>query len=197
MIALGNDVVDLSWSPKNGQAYFIKLASFAFSECEYYHFANRISINDRIMMLWSIKEASYKSAVKLGLADRFNPKDFVIREIEMIKGLIYSKIQRADTILVGRTVMEHDKIHTITIHEDCEFSEVRFNDEWITSSDYSEQHVAVRDLVKKDGYCQDMDTISFSKNKEGIPFVLNNGELLKVDISFSHHGNLVGYGMKT
>ena len=196
MIALGNDVVDLSLLPRNGQAFYTKLGSYAFSEIERFKLASYLCTNEGIMLLWSIKEASYKSAMKLGFTNRFKPQDFAIRNVEMNQGFIYSRIEYLSNVFRGKSVFELNKIHTITIHEDYNFNEVTFSDEWITSTNYTDQHLAVRNLIVKDAFFESQGSISFSKNDSGIPFILGSGDRLAAEISFSHHGNLVGYGLK-
>jgi len=195
MIALGNDVVDIDWDPKNGNQYFDRLASYAFSIPEQHQLSLYLSTNEGIMLLWSIKEACYKSAVKLGHSGRFNPREFSIRNIEKNDGFFYSDICQANNCLKGRSVIEEGKIHSITISKQHHFEEVKVNDERISSDNYNEQHQAVRNLLRKDLSFWHDGPITFSKNVAGVPFVLADGEALETDISFSHHGKVVGYAL--
>lgn len=193
MIALGNDVVDLNWHPRNGQRYFDKVASYAFSTFENSTFSKYILTREGNMLLWSIKEACYKSAVKLGSAKQFIPKDFAISNIELRDGFFYSTINHTENTLLGRSVILKSKIHSVTIHKSYDFDEIAVNDQSIATDNYSDQHQAVRNLFRKNFSNKHDLSVTFSKNALGVPFVLLEGVVLSLDISFSHHGKMVGY----
>jgi len=190
MIALGNDVVDLNWHPKNGIRYFDRLASYAFTSTEHGKLSKYISTTEGKMLLWSIKEASYKSVVKLGCSSRFIPKDFYLKGIELKQGFYYSTICHGDNCLISKSIVEKDKVHSITVNASSDLDQVTFNDQLILTDNYSEQSKSVRSLFKKD---LSNPSISFLKNELGVPYVMLDGSISSMEISFSHHGKVVGY----
>lgn len=192
MIALGNDVIDLDWHPKNGNKYFNRLASYAFTLSEHNELSEYISTTAGKMLLWSIKEASYKSATKLGCSSRFIPKNFNIKELEVKRGFFYSTISYKSNCLKGKSVVKNNKVHSITVHESSNLDSISFNDHLISSDKYSEQSKTVRHLLKNDLF---NDSITISKNERGVPYLILGGDASSMEISFSHHGKVVGYAI--
>ena len=195
MNSLGNDVVDLSWSPKHGDLYFKKLQSYAFTTSEK-KIATGLSFADGARLLWSIKESCYKSAVKCGSTDRFKPKDFEIVQFEATDAAIFCIVNHNGQQYKSESkTISTDVIHTVSLSIDENFKEVITQSRVIKSIDYSSQSTSVRDMAKEylSGYYS--ESISFSKNEWGIPIVEMDGLPTAIDISFSHDQQKVGFAL--
>lgn len=195
MNSLGNDVVDIKWSPKYGDLYFEKLYSYAFLASEK-KMVDGFSLANGAHLLWSIKESCYKSAVKSGIMDRFKPKDFEIVQLAEIKAVVYCIINHN-----GRQYKSESKttsaeaIHTISLSIDKDFKKVITRSDVIKSTDYASQSMSVRDMAQ--GYLSEYysESVSFSKNERGIPLVEIGGLPTQIDISFSHDQQKVGFAL--
>ncbi len=194
MIALGNDVIDLCWSPKHGASYFNRLKSYAFSAPEL-QMVSDYSLNYGTRLLWSIKESCYKSVIKNGFVGRFVPKDINIESIEFSKDLVKCTICHDSVKYHSHSFVNSKQIHTVSlpIHEN--FNSVVTGTAIIESNNYSSQTKEVRKLANECLSMYHSGTIAFCKNENGIPFVKIDGLRSEVEINFSHDENIVAFAL--
>jgi len=193
-MSVGNDVIDLNWNPKHGEAYFRKLRSWAFALSEQKLVAD-YPTKVGSMILWSIKEAAYKSSIKCGNRGRFVPEEFHIELVARKKHLVQTTVTFSGEKFKSETVISGEVIHSVTILAEDNFESFTYNSEKISSDNYLEQSEKVRNSLAKQLNHKYKGSITFSKDNSGIPNVLENGNSLKKDISFSHHGHVVAYAM--
>jgi len=108
-VKIGNDIIDLSyWLPLNKASnprYIDKICTK--KEKQTLAFAKNPNL--MLMQLWSMKEAAYKVAIKLGAKRAFIPKRLECRIIDERRGLVCSEWGEMETDTEGNA----NYIHTI------------------------------------------------------------------------------------
>lgn len=191
---LGNDIVDLQWSPKHRALYFQRLKSYAFSSPELSCLPCE-SFNEGLRLLWSVKEACYKSAMKNGCSDRFIPQDFVVESIVKNEKLTCCTISHSGEHYKSQSYSNSDHIHSVAIPIKMDFEDVIVGSTVIDSTDYESQSRSVRDLTSNRLSTFYSGEISYRKDERGIPYVHVEGSRTEIDISFSHDQNVVGFAL--
>ena len=192
---LGNDIVDLQWSPRHGASYFEKLKSYAFSSSELNLLSCNDSYNKELRLLWSVKESCYKSAMKNGCSDRFIPRHFVIDSIKKNDQLTTCTASHSGTLYKSRSYANAKYTHTVALPADVTFDEVVVRSSVIELAEYKYQSRRVRELASNHLATVLTGDVDFGKNEQGIPFVNLEGSLTEIDVSFSHDKNVVGFAL--
>jgi hypothetical protein len=176
MIALGNDVVDLSWRPHHPNRYYDRLLIYAFPEMD----PNLSPVQWR--QLWSIKEAAYKTSVKLGNENTFKPSEFTVENYgdDSHSGIINWK----QHTLYYKTELRDSYCHSFTFVRDPDEVNIRISQ---TRKRYFHQHHRARILAME--MCG--HDVMIIKSPKGIPLLIQNSKLLEKEISIAHEGSQV------
>jgi len=182
MIALGNDVIDLSWQPNNGTQYFDRLRKYAFLHKEEAWFEYFDCTHTCVFWLWSVKEAAYKTSLKLGNHNAFRPKDYQV--------LIREDIVEVGEVVWGGTVLSFNStfhknfIHTITYAQ--AISGIIEDVERCGTGYLEQSSQARRQLVS-----HIQPTSEVRKDSRGITHVYWDSKKLDKEVSISHHEHFV------
>lgn len=187
MIALGNDVVDLNEAPKNGEAYYARLTSYALNHSE----LKLLRQDDHLTLrlIWAIKEASYKSSNKTGNLRKFNPKDFIVDLIEGSGKHVSGYVTHENSKLNFRGKVADDFIHIVAYRN---LQNVIFQEGEIPISGSLKQSTAVRNLIQEaveGDFC-------IQKDVNGIPWMICS-DRKRTEISLSHHGRFGAWAIAT
>lgn len=182
MIALGNDVIDRSWQPNNGTKYFNRLRKYAFLHKEEAWFEYFDCTHTCVFWLWSVKEAAYKTSLKLGNHNAFRPKDYqvTVREDTVEVG----EVLWGEILLSFNSTFHKNFIHTITYAQDINGI---IEDVEKCGKGYLEQFAqARRQLVS-----HLPPTSAVRKDSMGVPHIYCDKEKLNKEVSISHHEHFV------
>lgn len=191
MTAIGNDIVDLN-CVSDSSKYIDRLLKYAFRTSEINYLVDtEKSISSWIF--WSLKEASYKSAVKLGLQDRFSPKNFEVEITSLNRTQIKSVVKFDGHHFFGSSDSQDKFIFSNTSKSKSItnfYSEV-----FPTKDDYQSQSELIRlELLNNLERKLNLKHLSVTKNEELIPIIIDrNSNIIDIDLSLSHHGNFTSF----
>jgi phosphopantetheinyl transferase (holo-ACP synthase) len=188
MIALGNDVVDLNEVPRNGERYYQRLIQSAFIPEELDDLPAHLSLQLKCALLWSAKEAAFKSIKKLKLVSDFTPKDIHVRFLRFDLSEAIGRVHAYGTDLHLRVAFNENWVHTLTQLRDdlLEASQVVACD-----ANYLAQFTEVRNAALRDFAMAD----EVAKSTEGVPILKARGKKLSNELSLSHHGHFAAYAI--
>ncbi len=215
MISAGNDIIALRSVSKqhvNKERFYSKILCKA--EQEFYHQQafNKISFDNFIWLLWSIKEAAYKFLKRHNANLIFSPPKFTVRSIHFPASagmkFINDHLENIDVgeedfytgrvafegaILYYRSVVHNEFISTV-VNNTEDFSKIYWGVKTTNDSSSSDQSKEVRSfLLKKLNYFFPDDLIQIEKHPIGYPILLSKKEVISIPVSFSHHCNLIAY----
>ncbi len=193
---LGNDIIDLSEGRKHRPAYYARLRKLSAFDHEW-DAADFLTDIDRLWLLWSIKEAAFKAAVKLGWDTRFSGKHFPVDQL----------IRRNEDVSSRVTSMEHSlfvvsRIEPLYIHSYVEVPDRHVSMEVLSlgEADYPNQSMAVKQkaiLQLSEQLNIDSQRITIAKDSQEIPLFHCDEQPMNVDLTLSHHGNFGAYAFAT
>ncbi len=186
MIAVGNDIVDLTKVNNNPQ-YISRLLNYAFNQEE----ANLVTTDlTKTWTYWSAKESAYKSSVKRGNRQRFRPKDFLVSDTGQ-------NILRVITPEYGHfelsSQITEKYVYTVSQYFNSSIQSRIFKTHFSQQSDIS--------LKLKDKLITEICNLAgeskgetrIEKDEFLIPHVMVGNQKLDYDISLSHDGNFMAF----
>ena len=187
MIALGNDVVDLSIAPKNGWNYFKRLKSYAFfdEECQLKE-SKDVSTKAFMQTLWAMKEAVYKSSVKEGNRRRFVPKDFLISSWVKSTEQISASVHWGSVSFNAIATLTSDYVHVLSKLPE---SKLDFKYEVRTCERTPSANLRRALIECHPGY-------QVNKDENGVPWLISTHGITK-EVSISHHGRFVAFAFQS
>ena len=187
---LGNDIIDTAKALTNFKNKKTRLHSYSLSLSEKKRFEKLLEEDIYFWLIWSMKEALYKSYVKAGLRERFAPKTIEVLSIakQSAKHLAGHGFFNNALYHICSTINDIS-IHTIAYQGQAEVIQVERK---INNKDYTSQHQAVRRLALEQLPTTKEKIWSIKKDFNQIPYLLLNGNRCHHEISLSHHENIVG-----
>ena len=188
MIALGNDVVDLHETPRNGDKYYYRLIQTAFTSDEMDQLPGNFTLKLACAVLWSAKEAAYKSLKKLGLVQDFNPKDIRVHSLGIHPTEIEGVVTYKEISLKLKISYNEDWVHSTTFfaERDRKWAVVRCD------NNYRAQTLAARKAALEHYHLADK-----IDKTDGIPVLMADGKRLPNELSLSHHGQFAAFALES
>lgn len=194
---IGNDIIDLDEASKHRPQYYERLKRSSLAEDEW--LLNDLpNGNTGLWLLWSLKEATYKSLVQ-GDWDgrRFYPNDFHVTSLKQNTNDFIGEIVFNNRVVRTTTSIQNKFLHTVTLPENDFTTRSAYFE--CPGDDYEHQSGEVRNQAigaLADSLNLDSGLISIEKNEDQVPqFYLNEAYLSFVDLSLSHHGRYGAYAM--
>jgi hypothetical protein len=191
---LGNDIVDIAKTHHYDSAYYQRFNRFAFGK-ESEQIVSALVSNKRMSwVLWSIKEAVYKTSVKHGNREGFNPRGIAIEHI----------VEKEEDRWIGGAILDDSHYQTVTtannkyIHTVCTTDTLSYVDQVVklirsdTVYQSSEVRVSLIQSIAARKNWREKD-ISIKKNHLGIPKIYYKNSDTAIDVSLSHHGFYCAY----
>ena len=190
MIALGNDVVDLTEAPRNGENYYHRLIQVAFSSQEMDQLSSRFSLEIKCAILWSAKEAAYKSLKKCGNTMEFSPKEMSVlvpnQDGLELQGIVQTKEHK----FVLSTSISEGWVHSLT---------------YLMSADVptfqviacEKDPVSQSRIVREQALHHFKSADAIEKNQQGIPQFFRQGVLVPNELSLSHHHQVAAFAFQS
>jgi phosphopantetheine--protein transferase-like protein len=185
---IGNDIVDLKQIASNWKRP--RFLEKVFTQEEQQLICSSENQHQMVWLLWSMKEAAYKTHMQQYGGRFFNPKRLVCELISEDKGIV--KID-SDIYFSDSTITE-DYIYTIAKRD--------HNQEVTTSifrsepSPYSIQSDVLKWCVLQsisETKNLDVKVLSIKKTEIGVPEVFMNSEKLQIPFSLTHCGRFSGF----
>lgn len=176
---VGNDIVDLNvaktesnWKRKG---YLDKIYTLAEQDL-----ITRANDPDRMVwILWTMKEAAYKANNRITSVREYAPSKIQCEIIQILDNIYYGKVQYSGRNYNSKTTVCEDYIHTVALFETDDFSTINEINVRNYPKDYEQ-------YLKQNNYLAPLELLT--KNKIGIPSILNVEEGSEKPISISHHG---------
>jgi phosphopantetheinyl transferase (holo-ACP synthase) len=216
LISIGNDIVDLNkTNPERTKQEKFYSKIICKQELELFNKFNDndISFENYVWLAWSVKESVYKFYKRNNAEALFSPTKIVIQNIELPEARIalnFGKEQLEETnlrkqkcyrceiifdsyVFYSRTYVYKEIIFTVVNNEDC-FDDIFWGIKFIEYDDYAYQSKAINDFtLEKMQQIFENKNLKITKHKIGYPEVLEHKQIA---VSFTHHGNFVGYAFK-
>lgn len=188
MIALGNDVVDLHETPRNGDVYYYRLIQTAFLSDEMDQLPGNFTLKMACAVLWSAKEAAYKSLKKLGVLEKFIPKGLHVHSLSFHASEIEGTVSYNDLSLKLKVSFNDDWVHSTTFmtERDRKWAVVRCD------KNYRAQGLAARKAALEHYHLADK-----IDKTEGIPVLMADRKRLPNELSLSHHGQFAAFVLES
>jgi len=189
---LGNDIVEITKALSNFKNTKARLYNYSLSSTEKKRFAKLLEDDRCFWLLWSMKEALYKSYVKAGLRERFNPKTIEISSIARQSSKHFTGFALYNKTLYNiSSSIDDTSIHSISYQKQKQQSIIQAQKK-IDNNDYNSQHQEVRRLVLEQLPNERQNVWRIKKDVHQIPYLLHNDNRCHHEISLSHHENMVG-----
>ncbi|MDC7998507.1 4'-phosphopantetheinyl transferase family protein [Gilvibacter sediminis] len=117
---IGNDVVDLSLSAFDSERRFWRYSQKVCSRIELNQFGQFESKQQSLWRFWSLKEAAFKAAVRLGYQGLFRPAKIQVELLDSVRAIIQFDQYR----FKGKTHIELQQLWSDVILEDAEFKSI-------------------------------------------------------------------------
>jgi len=179
---IGNDIVDFNTAALQSNWQRKGFSEKLFSENEQSLILNSQFPERKLWLLWAMKEATYKAHQRrFNLPRSFNPKQFNCEIIAVDTPSVFGKIQIRDCSYYTQTFIGEDHLHCIS----SQFQHKKTVQKILTHSTDIKQELilAVSELKKLP-----QTKISIKKDRDFIPYLMCDGDKIKCDFSFSHHG---------
>lgn len=216
MISIGNDIVALNKTnperTKQERFYFKILSE---PEVELFKNINTdiLSFQNFVWLAWSVKESVYKFYRRNNAKVLFSPTKIVTQKVEapfqqqalkfnnkQLERISFDKeicfcceVQFDSAIFYTRSIVFDDIIFSVANNKNC-FENIYWGIKVIHDDSYQTQSSEVRKfaLNKLNKYFSG-ETLSIERTLAGYPMLVQQNVL---PISFTHHGNFVGYALK-
>ena len=210
-MSIGNDIIALkliNQSRTIQQKFYSKI--IAHSEFELYqsNLSPSLLFEHFVWLAWSAKESVYKFYKRNNSETSFSPIKIVINKIDIPIQILQSFQQQTEAIsfckeecycceinfntytFFTRTLLQDDLIFTVANNAN-DFENIYWGIKIIDDDIYTNQSESVRKFIlKRLNSVLLNDKLSVEKSDIGYPFLKQQKHL---PISFTHHGNLVGY----
>ena len=220
MISAGNDIVSLTATNvirTKSPAFYSKIISPA-EKMLFETLDQEVLPFDRfVWLLWSVKESAYKYLQRLDAGIVFTPVKFEVRSITIPsaysytasgaeeingRGFAETKTFNAEVIFAGkklfsRIIIHHEFVSSVVNHND-DFEAVYWGIKRIDDTSYKHQSAAVRGFALN---CfreiSGLQHLAICKNKDDVPVLMNDNDLLETPISLSHHERWVAFSFQS
>lgn len=194
---IGNDIIDLEEASKHRPQYYKRLKTSGFTEDEWL-IHDLPHGNVGLWLLWSLKEATYKSLVQDDWdGRRFYPKDFCVTSLKQNTNDFTAETVFKNRVVRTTTSIRKTFLHTVTQPEND--LKTRLECFECSGDDYEKQSGSVRNkaiAALAESLDIEVSNISIKKNEDQVPqFFKNEVYLSSVDLSLSHHGRYGAYAM--
>ncbi|MFA6085035.1 4'-phosphopantetheinyl transferase superfamily protein [Mucilaginibacter sp.] len=215
MISAGNDIVSIAAinTVRTKQPAFYKKI-LSEKEIAQYHqaYADAISFEIYVWLLWSIKESAYKYLQRLNPELVFSPTRFIVNNLRkpeqplteslgssqleargLNKGAWTGLISYDSSILHSQSVTYPDTIHSI-VNNSKSFENVYWGMKTIADTDPASQSAAVRIfLLDKLDSLFNNRKLQVDKSVHGIPLISDGQNQMQLPVSLSHHEQFLAY----
>ena len=188
---IGNDIVDLGLAQKASdwkrKGYLTKI----FTPLEQKLIEESKDSFKMLWRLWSMKESGYKLYLQSGGKPFYNPTKIECRLCSISDGSIQIGSFRAETRTKATAsyLYSNAKLNFQASYQERVFSIEQKNHKEISNH----CHMEILRLVSQH-MAKDLETLELKKAISGAPYILDQGQVLPVSISLSHHG---GYALIT
>jgi phosphopantetheinyl transferase (holo-ACP synthase) len=213
MNSTGNDIVSLNAiniSRTRQQRFYSKILA-AFESTLYNQHQTKITFENFVWLLWSVKESAYKFLQRNNPGLVFSPTRCVVTQLEIpaeyqiiksitptLEGIGFddqpvfkSIITFGFETLYSRSIIDRDFIFSV-VNRDNDFDNTGWGIKRIDNACSDSQSAEVREfLLEKLKNVLPSNNLQIIKNSHGCP-ILVNGEI-NIPISLAHHGNWVAY----
>lgn len=194
---VGNDIIDRDEASKHRPQYYQRLKTSSFTEDEWL-LDDLPQTTDGLWMLWSLKEATYKSLVQ-GEWDgrRFNPMDYTVTSLKPYANDFIAEITFRNRMVRAITSLQKQFLHSVTQPENGLVS--LFETFECPSMEYDQQSYFTRERAIRflsDRRNIPIESLEIMKNEDQVPQFFQDGQLIEnVDLSISHHGRFGAFAM--
>lgn len=216
MTSTGNDIIALqliNTERTRRKSFYSKILSG--KEIALYNelYANFISFENYVWLLWSVKESLYKFCKRNNTQLLFSPTGICLQKMDfpanskdlkdhvvMQEGLSFlseacycSQVEFGSNIYYARSIMTRELIYTV-VNDENEFRDIYWGIKPVDSEAYEVQAAAVRSFaLNKLKTLFSGEDFKIEKNAAGYPLVVQHPQ---IKISFSHHGRFVAYALR-
>lgn len=194
---IGNDIIDLDEASKHRPQYYERLKRSGFTEDEWL-LKNLPEGNVGLWLLWSLKEAAYKSLVQ-GDWDgrRFFPNDYSVTSLKQVTNDFIAEIVFKNRVVRTITSIQKQFLHTVTQPENDLKTRTAYFESPDSDYEYQSREVRIQAIhAISQSLGSDPRFITIQKNEDQVPqFYVNGVFLSSVDLSLSHHGRYGAYAM--
>jgi phosphopantetheinyl transferase (holo-ACP synthase) len=216
MISAGNDIVSFAATnpERTKQPQFYNKILNQTETVKYEElYSTLLPFEVYIWLLWSVKEAAYKYLKRLDAGLVFSPTKFIIDQLlqpacPLVKnfgeipiegaGFDNSKtwagvVNYGSHTLYFRSLLYSEMVHSVVNHSGC-FDDVHWGIQTIHNTESSNQSEAVRVFLLERLQSNFTGRIlEVGKDPQDIPVALVDQGKIQLPVSFSHHGQFVGY----
>lgn len=216
MISTGNDIVALQLidvERTRKKSFYSKILSSQEILLYPQVYANSISFEHYVWLLWSVKESVYKFCKRNDPQLLFSPTSINLLQLDLpiaqqaitggitaYEGLSFSKetcycsqVNYGTGIWYARSFITNELIFTVVNDED-NFQQIYWGVRAVENEVYETQAEAVRSFtIEKLRKIFPSDDLCIEKNAAGYPEI---AEFPQIKISFAHHGKFVAYSLK-
>ncbi len=180
---LGNDIIDLKLALKRRNAENPRFLKKLFCQAEIHQIINSLEPEIQLWILWSMKEAVYKSHQRKNyLLRKFNPKAF---SCQFNTALQIGKVRVNNTDYDTVTEVKEDYIHTKCFENTKDYFSVVDH-----AVSFSKQKMLEHIEVVTGS---NLTNFFLIKNRLGIPSLYNDNLKIDIPLSLSHHGNFSAF----
>ncbi len=198
MISIGNDIVSLKAIDKNRtkeKRFYSKILSD--SELKFYHqkLSEKISFENFVWLLWSVKESTYKFFKRKHHELVFNPRKIIIQGIKFsdYNTFCTTTIYFENNFFYARSIVKDEFIHTV-VNDENNFEKIYCGIKSIDDCSNENQSKEVRSfLLNELKTFYPLNTLKIDKHPSGYPFLLKDEKETSIPISISHHKNFIAY----
>lgn len=185
---IGNDVVDLELAKKQSSWERKGFLERVFTPSERISIGTAGDLHLRVWLLWSMKEAAYKAHQRLfNLPRKLNWQEQRC-EIFSFEPTIASGVVRIGT----ETYFTHSTIKKKAVLSSAVYQkEVPVRTRFFEGSASDMKTLFLREFSKE--FTLNINDLSLTKNKEGIPLLLYQNEYLNTAFSFTGHGSFAAF----
>jgi phosphopantetheinyl transferase (holo-ACP synthase) len=199
MISTGNDIVALTAinvARTKQPKFYSRIITSGEQEFYYSYLQDQLPFEHFVWLAWSLKESAYKYLKRFEPRLIFSPSKMRVVELKPAAGQFYGAVRFGDQLLYSQSVVNSDFILS-TVNDTADFSEIYWDVRKIESSDPASQSRAVREfLLENLGEILPDCKLQIGKNPHGWPLIFDEGEVLPIPVSFTHHGHFVAYSFQ-
>jgi phosphopantetheinyl transferase (holo-ACP synthase) len=214
MISTGNDIVALNAikiARTKQPNFYKKIISATEKDLYDQQLSVKISFENFVWLLWSIKESVYKYLQRITPELVFSPTRVIISQLSLPANPTITTLRGRDfendsiykgTVSFGphtlysRSIINEEFIFSVVNHTD-NFESVLWGVQLIDSSEPEDQSKAVRVFLMEMLKTLFPDTdLQIAKSSHGYPVILKDGAEIPVPVSLAHHGHYVAYSVQ-
>jgi len=189
---IGNDIVDINLALENFKKKKVRSHQYTLSPSERDKFKTFIEKDIHFWVLWSMKEALYKSYVKAGLRTRFEPAKLeLLAIVQKSPHQFIAYASDGQRKYLVNTSLYLGVVHSISYEEKVKEQNILYRHKAIVNDDYATQYQKVRQLAMTLLPCRGEKEWTIKKDVYHVPQLLLDDKQSPHELSLSHHGNYV------